>query len=235
MAESAEIISARPTPARSTSPLSWAKRPLQLICAGLFLSVVVVAVPSSRTYILATAGRILVIQQSAAKADIIVVAIDVDGAGALEAADLVHRGGCPQVAVFADPPSAVDREFLRRGLPYEDRAAITIRQLHALGVQNVEQIPRSTSGSEQEGDILPTWCEKQGYHSVVLVTSSDHSRRLNRILRRSLRGYQIRVIVQSSPYSEFNPDAWWKSREGVRAGIVEFQKLVLDLLRHPFS
>ena len=175
------------------------------------------------------------VQQPVATADIIVVAIDADGAGALEAADLVHHGVSTQVAVFDDPPSSVDREFLRRGLPYEDRAAISTRQLHSLGVQNVEQIPRNTSGSEQEGDILPTWCEKQGYHSVVLVTSSDHSRRLSRILRRSLRGHQISITVQNSPYSVFNPDAWWNTRAGVRDGIFELEKLLLDVVRHPFS
>jgi hypothetical protein len=180
-------------------------------------------------------GRLIVIRQSVARADIIVVAIDADGAGTLEAADLFHHGVSTQVAVFDDPPSSVDREFLRRGLSYEDRGAISTRQLHSLGVQNVEQIPRKSSGSEQEGDILPTWCEKQGYHSAVLVTSSDHSRRLNRILRRSLRGRQINITVQDSPYSEFNPDDWWKTHEGIRTGVVELEKLLLDVVRHPFS
>ena len=135
----------------------------------------------SRRYILRSAGRLLVVQEPSVKsADIIVVAIDADGAGALEAADLVHRGVSNRVAVFDEPPSSVDREFLRRGLPYEDRAAISTRQLQSLGIQNVEQIPRSTSGSEQEGEILPNWCDEHGYHSVGLVTLADHSRRLTR-------------------------------------------------------
>ena len=175
------------------------------------------------------------VQQPVATADVIVVAIDADGAGTLEAADLVHHGVSTRVAVFDDPPSSVDREFLRRGLPYEDRAAISTRQLHSLGVQKVEEIPRSTSGSEQEGDILPDWCEKQGYHSAVLVTSSDHSRRLNRILRRSLHGHHISITLQNSRYSLFDPDGWWKTRAGVRAGIFELEKLLLDFVRHPFS
>jgi len=233
--ESVDIMPERASVAQPVSRLSNAKRPFQIICLGLFLTALVFCIPTRRTEILARVGHILVVQQSPVEADIIVVAIDADGAGALEAADLVHRGICSQVAVFADPPSAVDLEFLRRGLPYEDRAAVTIRQLHGLGVQNVEQIPRSTSGSEQEGDILPNWSEKHGYRTVILVTSSDHSRRLNRVLRRSLHGYQIRVIVQGSPYSPFDPDSWWKTRDGVREGIVEFQKLMLDLVRHPFS
>jgi hypothetical protein len=207
-----------------------------LISATLLLCILAVCVPVSRRYILRSAGRLIVADQPLVRsADIIVVAIDADGEGTLEAADLVHRGVSNRVAVFDDPPTSVDREFLRRGLPYEDRAAISTRQLRSLGVENVDQIPRSTSGSQQEGEILPGWCDTFGYHSVVLVTSSDHSRRLSRILRRSLRTHQIRITIHSSPYSEFSPDTWWKSRGGVRAGIIELEKLLVDVIGHPFS
>lgn len=202
----------------------------------LLFGILAIVVPSSRTYILASVARVVVIDSPpATSADVIVIAIDADGAGTLAAADLVHDGVSHRVAVFDDPPSSVDREFLRRGIDYEDRAAISIGQLRSLGVQDVVEIPRSVSGSEQEGDILPSWCEKHAYHSVVLVTSPDHSRRLNRILYRSLRGYQIRIIIHSSPYSDFTLNTWWKSRAGVRDGIFELEKLMLDFARHPFS
>jgi hypothetical protein len=210
----------------------------RLLCAltlTVFLSILVFCLPGVCRYVLTSAGRLIVVQQPIAKADIVVVAIDADGAGTLEAADLVHRGVSTQVAVFDDPPSPVDREFLRRGLSYEDRGAISVRQLASLGIQNVKQIPRSTSGSEQEGDILPVWCEEQGYHSVVLVTSLDHSRRLRRILRRSFHGHRVNIIVDASRYSEFHPDTWWRTREGARTGIFELEKLILDVVRHPFS
>jgi hypothetical protein len=81
--------------------------------------VLVLSVPLSRAYVLRLIGRLIFVQQPLpVSADVIVVAIDVDGAGTLEAADLVHRRLASRVAVFNDPPSAVDREFLRRGLPY---------------------------------------------------------------------------------------------------------------------
>jgi len=200
------------------------------------LTVLAACVPSNREYMLRQVGRLIVADQpSIESADIIVVAIDADGAGTLEAADLVHRGVSRRVAVFDDPPTPVDREFLRRGLPYEDWAAISTRQLQSLGVRNVEQIPKRATGSEQEGDILPGWCDKQGYHSVVLVTSPDHSRRLIRILRRSFHNRETKIMVESSPYSQFEPDSWWKTRGGLRNGIVEFEKLIFDVIRHPFS
>lgn len=204
--------------------------------AFLCFTILAFSVRISRDYLLRSIGRLIVLQQPLpTSADIIVVAIDVDGAGTLEAADLVHRGLSTRVAVFNDPPTAVDREFLRRGLPYHDWGAISTRQLQMLGVQNVVLIPRSASGSQQEGEILPQWCEEQHYHSVVLVTSGDHSRRLARIMRRSLRTRQINVIIDISPYADFNLDSWWKTRAGVREGIFELQKLMLDVLRHPLG
>src|SRR5215468_6294946 len=79
-----------------------------------------VAVPSVREPVLRAAGRVLVVDESVTPADIIVVSLDSSGAGALEAADLVQSGIATRVAVFADPPSGEDHEFIRRGLPYED-------------------------------------------------------------------------------------------------------------------
>lgn len=207
-----------------------------LVGAVLCFTILAFSIPSSRHYVLRSIGRLLVLQQPLpTSADIIVVAIDVDGAGTLEAADLVHRGLSTRVAVFNDPPTAVDREFLRRGLPYHDWGAISTRQLQMLGVQNIVLIPRSASGSQQEGEILPQWCDEQHYYSVVLITSGDHSRRLGRIMRRSLRGRQINVTIDISPYADFNLDSWWKTRAGVREGIFELQKLMLDVLRHPLG
>ncbi len=202
----------------------------------LVAGIVAISVPAIRTWLLRGAGHFLVGNETPPKsADIIVVAIDAGGAGTLEASDLVHSGVAKRVAVFNDPPTVVDSEFLRRGLPYDDRGAISIAQLRELGVENVEKIPRTTSGSEQEGQILPSWCAGQGYHSVILVTSADHSRRLIRILHRAFHHQQVQVTVLGSHYSVFNPDDWWKSREGTRTEVVESEKLLLDFVRHPFS
>ena len=207
-----------------------------VILAALLLILLAAGIPGIRQSILRSAGWALVNRQvPVTSADVIVVAIDSGGAGTLEAADLVHRGVSNQVAVFHDPPTQADQEFLRRGLPYDDRAAISTRQLQILGVDNITEIPRTTSGSEEEGEILPAWSRRHGYHTVVLVTSADHSRRLSRILRRALRGSSTDVTVVASPYSNFKPDRWWKTRAGARTEIVESEKLLLDVVRHPFS
>src|SRR5438034_384150 len=70
---------------------------------------------------------------------------------------------------------------------------------------------------------------------IVVVTSADHSRRLRRVLRRATNGQPTRVMIRSARRSEFNPDRWWENRTSIRTGIVELQKLLLDVVRHPIS
>jgi hypothetical protein len=167
-------------------------------------------------------------------ADIIVLSVDAGPAGALEAADLVQSGISKRVAVFTDPPSAEDREFIRRGLPYEDEGARQIHRLGLLGITDVVQIAR-VNGTEDEGQMLPAWCDEHQLRSIVFVATKDHSRRLRRVLDRAMKGHATRVTVHAARYSGFDPDRWWKTRLGVRIEIVELEKLLLDIALHPLS
>jgi uncharacterized SAM-binding protein YcdF (DUF218 family) len=202
---------------------------------GALAAAAIVAVPSVREPVLRTAGWALVVDEPVAPADIIVVSPQSGGAGTLEAADLVQSGIATRVAVFADPPSGENHEFIRRGLPYEDGAARQIRQLRWLGVTDVVQIPRTDVGTEGEAQVLPPWCDRHQFQSIVLVAARDHSRRLRRVLDRAMKGHPTRVTVRPARYSNFDPDRWWETRGGVRTEIVELQKLVLDVVLHPMS
>jgi hypothetical protein len=206
----------------------WAR----CLAAVVFAGAIVVGIPGIRGAILRAAGWALVIDEPVASADIVVVAVDAGAAGVLEAADLVHNGIATRVAVFADPPDPVDREFIRRGIPYEDAAARSSRQLGSLGVTAIEQIPRAV-GTEAEGQVLPAWCDQHRFRSVVVVSTPDHSRRLHRVLHRSMKNHQTRVTVRVTRYSAFDPDRWWESRGGIRTGIIELEKLLLDVIFHP--
>ena len=156
----------------------------------------IVAVRSLREPVLRAAGWALVVNEPVASADIIVLSLDSGGAGALEAADLVQSGIATRVAVFSDPPTEEDHEFIRRGLPYEDGAERQIRQLKWLGVTDVVRIPRTEAeteaGTEGEGRALPPWCDQHQFRSIVLVTARDHSRRWRRVLDRVMKGHPTR-------------------------------------------
>jgi hypothetical protein len=210
--------------------------------AGVWVLVILVGaaavgIPSIRRAILREAGWALVANDPIEPADIIVVSRDADGAGALEAADLLHSGVATRVAIFTNSSDPVGHEFIRRGIPYEDETARSVRQLRSLGVKTIDQITGSVGGTEDEGPVLADWCNRQGIRSVVVVSTVGHSRRLRRVLHRSLRGHQTRVMVHtvSARFPDFDPERWWGVRGGVRVEIEELEKLLLDVVRHPIS
>jgi hypothetical protein len=181
-------------------------------------------------------GSMLASDDPVAGSDAIVVTVDSGAAGILEAADLIRAGIAPRVAVFAGPPDAVSAEFLKRGIRYEDKTVTAVRLLKTLGVAEVERIATPVNGTEAEGRVLRGWCSERSYRSVVVVTTADHARRVGRVLRREVAPPgDIRVLIRGSRYSEFDPERWWSTRDGVRIGIVEAEKLLLDFLRHPLS
>jgi hypothetical protein len=211
------------------------------LCAGIVLAFLLLGVASIvispiRMRILRAAGWVLVVNDRVEPADAIIVMVGADAPGVLEAADLVHSGVAPRVAVFSEPPDVlVENEFMRRGVAYENAAARTVRYLRALGVDTVDLIPTYVAGSEAEAPVLAGWCDQHGFHSIVVVSTSDHSRRIRRMVHRSMKGHQTRVAARSARYSFFDPDRWWQSRHGIRTEVVELQKLLFDIVCHPIS
>ena len=211
------------------------RRRLPVLGAVTVLAIIaVLAVPGLRHSLLRSAGHALVAQDAPTRADVIIVSTDVMGAGLLESADLVNAGVAPRVAIFDRPPNRVQLEFERRGIKSIDYNQVSVQLLRQLGLTDVLVIP-AVVGTEDEGKVLQRWCAANSIHSIVFVSTPDHSRRTRRVLNRSLRPDGVAVTVKYSKYSDFDPDSWWLSREGQRTEAVEMEKLLLDLLRHPFS
>ena len=220
---------------RGTRPRRIFQFAVWLILALVALTVAVAVIPPLRRGALRKAGWLLVAQRATPKsADIIVIATDAEYPGALQAADLVRNSVATRVAIF--PMSEPwESEYLRRGVRYQEVESLTAQYLHQMGVSDVEHIGQPVTGSENEGVVLPAWCDQNHFNSILVITTPDHSRRLNRILRRSMKGHHTTYTVVSTPYARFDADRWWQSRGGVRTEIEESEKLLLDVLRHPLS
>lgn len=210
----------------------WPKWILILVVVAALAATV--AARFFREPLLRAAGRALVATETIAPADLIVVSLDSRGAGALEAANLVESGISKRVAVFMAPLGEEGREFVRRGLFYEDEGAKQVRQLRSLGVTEIVQISQ-IDGTGNEAEVLMPWCVEHQIRSIVFVATKDHSRRTRRVFDRAVRSNPVRVTVQAARYSGFDPDRWWESRYGVRTEIIELQKLLLDVVLHPLS
>jgi hypothetical protein len=182
---------------------------------------------------LRTAGWALVAQDTPAKADIIVVSSDSSSAGMLEAADLVKAGFAGRVAIFDRRDTVLQQELARRGAPRFDPKGFLIRVLRSQGVTDIVVLPEVV-GTVDEGRVLQQWCAANSVHSLLFISVTDHSRRTRRVLDRALVRHGVRVMVRYARWSQFDPDSWWQSRYGQRTQIVESEKLLVDILRHPF-
>jgi hypothetical protein len=184
--------------------------------------------------ILRTVGSALVADDPLGPSDIIVVPVWAGEAGMLEAADLVQRGVASTVAIVPEPLKPADREILRRGVRYDPSAERMAVLLASLGVEHVVRVP-SAEGTEAEGQALPSWCDANRFRSVVVISSPDHGRRLRRVLRREMNGHPTRLSVRSARFAAFDAGSWWQTRDGTRTAIMELEKLLLDVARHPFA
>jgi len=205
--------------------------PRVLIALALLLAVGIVM----RHAALRAAGRLLIVDEPVGRADAIVVPTWAGDAGAIEAADLVHNGVSGAIGVLGAPPTEAERELSRRGIRHQDEAADLIELLHSLGVPNAEVIPWGAGGTEGEGLALASWCGQRHLQSIVVVSAPDHSRRVRRVLRRSMGRGSTRLAIRSARHAPFDPDGWWETHDGLRIGIVELEKLLLDVIRHPLS
>ena len=185
--------------------------------------------------LLREAGRALTFSDPLQPSDIIVVAQwDAEGA-LLTAADLVHAGIAPRVAILLTPNQPSDHELDRRGVRRQPISQYLVGILHWLGVQAVEIIAQRADGTTGEGDVLPNWCDEQTLTTVLVVSSPDHSRRVRRVLHRSMRNHRTAVIVRTAAFSDFDPERWWQTHDGVRLELEGMGKLLVDLVRHPIS
>jgi hypothetical protein len=211
------------------------RRRWPLALAAVLLIVATLGIPPVRVAGLQALGRTLAIADPVSAADVIVISVDAGDAGVLEAADLVRERQSTRVAVCSEPTSAAEVELTRRGVHPDDSASRAIRQLSALGVTETMRIPTPVSGTNELAEVLPRWLDEHKFRSAVLVTTTDHSRRTRRAITRGVNGSPLRIAVRPSRYSGFDPEQWWRSRGSLRTGIIEIQKLFLDVLRHPLS
>lgn len=184
--------------------------------------------------VLKCVGNLLVEEDSLSPAAVVIVPEWVSTAGSLEAADIVRAGYARRVGVLKIPTNHAISEVERR-LPNWTARSPMARLIVALGVNDVDEIAEPIDGSEEEVQFLRRWIQQGHPAAVIVISSRDHSHRLHRMLERELKGVNVKVMVRAARFDDFDPDAWWRTRAGVRAVSVELPKLVLEIVRHPWA
>lgn len=151
------------------------------------------------------------------KAEIIVVlAGDGYGRRILRAVELVEQGYAPRVLVNGSA------EFY--GLN-ESQAAIEFAVQRGAPRRVFEAFPNEAKSTIEEAKIVDDELTRQGVSKALVVTSDFHTRRSRSLFAARSSG-KVRYVFVASTYPEFDPEAWWRSRQGTKTLFLEYLKTV---------
>ena len=191
---------------RGRSRLRW--------LAGIAALVVLVLI-TSRLW-LALLGGFLVKADGAVPADMVVVlAGDFSGNRIMTAGDLVRQKVAP-LALVSGPGEIYGQHESDLAIPFATRHGFPESYFFAL--------PNDTRSTVSEADVIIAELRRRNAHRIDIVTSNYHTRRAGSVYRSKAKDLDIHMV--SAPDEYFEPDGWWKSRDGRKTFAIEWMKTV---------
>jgi uncharacterized SAM-binding protein YcdF (DUF218 family) len=113
---------------------------------------------------------------------------------------------------------------------------LLIMILQGLGVPRSDCIVSDNfvDSTFEEAKIVREIALKQGYRTLIIVTSPMHARRSLLTFKKVFGKDDVKIMMQPSKYSDFRSNDWWKKKKYLREVIVEYQKLIYFALKYSF-
>jgi uncharacterized SAM-binding protein YcdF (DUF218 family) len=180
----------------------------------LFLAGLIFAVYLARHPLLRIAGSFWIVDETPENSDAIVMLGDdnYNADRATRAAELFKAGMAPRIVASG--------RYLR---PYASIAELEQHDLTDRGVPAaaVVRLPHRATDTREEALAISQLLSSRGWKRIILVTSNYHTRRSLYICGRVFpAGTILRVVAARD--SDYNPDQWWQTSEGVKIFAHEF-------------
>jgi uncharacterized SAM-binding protein YcdF (DUF218 family) len=181
------------------------------------------------------AARALIVSSELESAEALVV---LSGSGAYVertglAAQLFKEGRAPKVILTNDLMIGPWSQEQQRNPTFTERA---VEELRRAGVppERIEVLPQPVASTYEEAVLLRQWAVARGLRSILVVTSSYHSRRALWTLRRVFEGSGVAVgLVPVAPGRQVpGPAVWWLKPFGWRMVALEYLKIVYYFFRY---
>ena len=143
------------------------------------------------------------------------------------AAQLFKAGRAPRVVLTNDAEPGGWSQARGRTVMFVERAQ-GVLQDKGVPQAAIEIVPGSVTSTYDEASALREYARTRGWHTLVVVTSSYHSRRAWWTLRRVFAGSDIAVGLATVPTGAQSPSpwTWWLHAAGWHMVAGEYVKLV---------
>ena len=167
-------------------------------------------------------GYYLSPQDKLAKADVIVAVSGGETASRAEEAISLYRGGWAGHIIFSG--AAQDKNS-------PSNASVMAAEAIGEGVPKSSiEIDETSVDTRQNAVNVKSIVDRDGYKSLILVTSPYHQRRADILFRRAL-GAGFTIINHSATDQTWSRSRWWATAASRALTWNELQKVVYELLR----
>ncbi|MGD0949991.1 MAG: hypothetical protein ABSA52_21510 [Candidatus Binatia bacterium] len=199
-------------------------RPFRVLLA---LAATVTLLWFGRHFVLTSAGRLLVAEDTVEPVEMI-IASDANLLGnTLEAAHLYHDGVSTRIVLPVLASNSVAEEIRRLGgsgwSPTDSAAWLLDRS--GVRESSIQILPGVVDGSDSEIVAVAAFARQQKPNSLLYITARTHTARARRLLRSQLPP-GTRLLVRSPRTDDFAADSWWHSREQSRDVVMEYLRWV---------
>lgn len=202
------------------------RRALRLIKRAVLVTVVLSVVGGAA--FLPFAGRYLEVNEPLERADAIYVLSGSSVERWREAIDLHREQWAPRIVLSPGYTESAEKELRARGIRYPSQIELTLDAMAQMGTpkEAIAVLPGELDNTAQEAAAIREVLEREGWKSVIVVTSIYHSRRAQLAFRREFRGTPAKILVRTTRYDRSEPRRWWTRRGDIRFVSSELQKLM---------
>jgi uncharacterized SAM-binding protein YcdF (DUF218 family) len=174
----------------------------------LFLVALCAIIYFARHPIMKFAAESWILNESATKADAIVVMSDDNfyADRATEAAQLFRQGIAPIVVASG-----------RRLRPSADMSELTEHDLIERGVpkEKILRFPNDVDAMIDQVTLVEKFAAEHGWKKLLVVTSNYQTRRTRYIFQKTAPP-GLEISVASAKDGDFDPELWWEKRESIK-------------------
>lgn len=143
----------------------------------------------------------------------------------LRAAELYFRGYAPRILIVDFP----DDMFFGS---LESQLAQVMTLKIGLPAEKLERIRGRVTSTHEEARFYRDYAEKNGLKSLLIVTSSFHTRRSRWVFEKVFAGSGIKLSYAAARQPHIDETNWYRSDEGMSTYFNETVKTIYYLLRY---
>lgn len=182
-----------------------------------------------REQVLCQIGAFLVVQDPLGRADVIFVLGGEASERGPHAAALYHGHLADRLVTSG---ARVHEGLELFDMDYTE-AEVTAQALKRAGVpQDAIVVLNAGKSTMEEGYAALDYVIKHGCRSAIVVTSLYHTRRAAWVMRRALKGMDVKVMLSPSGLDEYHPAEWWRYEDDTTFVNSEYMKFFYYLIHY---